>query len=184
MMGYDRFKALKNDQTVTIDLQRFFDTQDKTRSGNLIKHDIGWTIQARKPGAKHEYGFFHVHWAPKEPAATTNRNISAHFKPNHAGPRKNNVGNPADLPYEDSALLYNFFVLLNAAWNDRARELPKGSVVGWTTMTTWITADTVRNFRATNNTAALKGLARNALYDLARWEKDAWNDYMWWMAGA
>jgi hypothetical protein len=187
MMGKEDFRRLKSDFQVTLDIQRQFDEQEHTRGGNLIKHNIGWTIRARKPKTTDDYGYFHVHWAPKDAHSAINHNISAHFKPNHAGPKANNKGNPTDLPLEEAALLYNHFVMLNASWSahksaDQSR--PTNAKTGWTPLTTRITETMVNNFRATNNQAAMKNLMQNPLYELNRWDHDAWNSYMWWMAGA
>lgn len=188
MMGYAEFKRLKADWQVTLHIQRQFDEREYTRGGkNLVKHTIGWNIRATKPKTKTEYGIFHVHWAPKDAHATINHNISAHFKPNHAGPKANNRGNPADLPAEDASLLYNHFVMLNADWSDHKsaeRGRPADAKCGWTPLTNRITENMVINFRAQNNAAALKDLAQNPLYELNRWDHGAWNSYMWWMAGA
>lgn len=186
-MDYEEFKRVSSDPTITVDVARFYDTLSYKTGGKVAAHEIGWTIRVMEPKKEEKKGFFHVHWKPKDNEnASLNLKISAHFKESHMGNKAlNRNGAGPDLKPLDAALMYNGLVMLNAKWDTRSPTKPKhASAVGWTPLATRITAEMVKNFRDTNDTAALKALAKNPLYDLSKWDHEAWDSFLDWFAEA
>lgn len=186
-LNHASFEQARKDTTATVEVARFYDTLTKSRSNKVTSHEIGWTIRVSRPRPHEtEWGGFHVHWKPPASEYATYPEISAHFKSgSHAGNRSSNRNtSQLDLKLDEACRMYNGLVLLNALWDQFSPTKPTGASTGWTRLDSFITEAMVNQFRQTNNDAALRQLGQNPLYDLNRWEKEAWSSYLWWMVGA
>jgi len=184
MMGYAEFKRLDAAPGATIDINKQYDTRTYKRD-KLIQHEVGFNLRAMEPGKDTQYGILHVHWKPKDPHASVNQNISAHFKDTHQSQRTSGKGNKMEIPHPDDSVLYNRIGVLAPVWSPQSppKARPANAQTGWTSLKrAHLTKGMVDAFRNVNDEAALVDLGKNKLYDLSKWDHDGWNAYMMWMA--